>query len=103
MSVTDHLLRPRLHSHKTSKFINPARPEKMAALLQMTYSITFTWVKLLWFDSNVVLKGVIENDSSVVQVMWQAITWTSDDADEWSHVVSLGHKELIHFPRWYGS
>ena len=77
--------------------------DKMAAILQMTFSIVFSWMKILYFDSNfteVCSQGSswhyysIGSGNGLAPNRQQAITWTNVDPVHGCLYAALGGDEL---------
>ena len=78
--------------------------QKMAAILQTTFSSISFWVRngciLIQISLKCVpgslnwKKVIIGSNNGLAPNRCQAITWTNDDKILWHHMVSLGHNEL---------
>ena len=60
----------------------------MSAFLQMTFSDAFSWMKLLYLDSN--FTANIGPDNDFMPKRRQAIIWINDGLVYWYIYVSLG-------------
>ena len=74
--------------------------DKMATILQMTYSSAFPWMKTLEFFTGICSLGSnwqygsIGSDNGLAPNRWQAIIWSNDGMFYWCIHASLGPNEL---------
>ena len=73
-------------------------PDKMAAISQTTFPNAFSWMKVLYFDSNftamcsygsIWIYFSIGSDNGLAPIRRQAIIWTNTDPVDWRTIVAL--------------